>query len=103
MPLNYVNRMIEIPEPGAVFATEQELMIATAPLIGDQFDINNESVFGVIKQLSLEGRAWAYINENLNQTKDGRGTWLALCAHHEGESFLNKQKEEAYKTIDGLH
>ncbi len=29
--------------------------------------------------------------------------WLALCAHYEGESFLNKQKEESYKTIEGVH
>jgi hypothetical protein len=103
VPLNYVIRTVETPEPGTVFNTEQELMIATAPLEGDQFDIDNERVFGVIKQLTLEGPAWAYINENLNRIKDGRGAWLALRAHYEGESFLNKQKEEAYKTIDNLH
>jgi hypothetical protein len=46
VPLNYVICTIKVPEPGAVFATEQELMIITAPLVGDQFDINNERVFG---------------------------------------------------------
>jgi hypothetical protein len=64
------------------------------------------SLISIIKEslaLTFEGPAWLYITENLNQTKDGRGTWLALHAHYEGESFLNKQKEEAYKTIKGLH
>lgn len=103
VPLNYVIRTIEDPKPGAVFTTEQELMIATAPLEGDQFDIDNERVFGIIKQLTHEGLAWAYITENLNCTKDGRNIWLALRAHYEGESFLNKQQEEAYKVIDSLH
>jgi hypothetical protein len=69
VPLNYVIRMIKVPEPGAVFATEQELMIATAPLVGDQFDIDNERVFGVIKQLTLEGPAWAYIKPSVLITK----------------------------------
>ena len=103
VPLNYVIRTLYEPKDDAVFATEQELMIATAPLTGDQYDIDNERVFGIIKQLILEGPAWAYITDAINRAKDGREAWLALRAHYEGESFLNKQKEEAYKTIEGLH
>jgi hypothetical protein len=32
IPLNYVIRAVVLPEPGTTFSTEEELMIATAPL-----------------------------------------------------------------------
>jgi hypothetical protein len=103
VPLNYVLRTLEEPEEKTVFATEQELMIATAPLEGDQYDIDNERVFGIIKHLILEGPAWAYITDAVNRSKDGRTAWLILRTHYEGKSFLTKQKGEAYKVIEGLH
>jgi hypothetical protein len=103
IPLNYIIRTVETPEEDEIFTTEQELMVATAPLEGDQFDVDNERVYGVIKQLILEGPAWSYITDNINRTKDGRAAWLALRSHYEGESFLNKQKEEAYKILKNLH
>jgi hypothetical protein len=34
--INYVIRTIEIPEEGVIFATIQALMMATAPLDGEQ-------------------------------------------------------------------
>jgi hypothetical protein len=79
------------------------MLIATAPLTGHQFDIDNERVYGVIKQLTLEGPAWSYITSIIDQAKNGSQAWLALRAHYEGESFLNKQKEESYKIIEGVH
>jgi hypothetical protein len=48
IPLNYVIRSIE-------------MLIATTPLAGDQYDLDNERVYGIIKQLILEGPAWSYI------------------------------------------
>jgi hypothetical protein len=103
VPLNYVIRTVDVPVPGTQYSTEQEMIIATAPLTGDQFDLDNEQVYGIIKQLTLEGPAWSYITNVLDRTKNGRGAWLALHAHYEGESFLNKQKGETYKVIEGLH
>jgi hypothetical protein len=103
IPLNYIIRSVQVPVPGAVYQTEQELMIATAPLQGDQFDIDNERVYGIIKQLILEGPAWAYVTSDVDRAKNGRAAWLALRAHYEGESFLNKQKEDAYKSIESVH
>jgi hypothetical protein len=103
IPLNYVIRTIDIPVPGTQYETEQELAIATAPLVGDQFDLDNKRVYGIIKQLILKGPAWAYITSNIDRTKNGRAAWLVLRAHYEGESFLNKQKEDTYKTIESVH
>jgi len=103
IPLNYVIRNVEIPEDGAQLATEQEFAVATTPLEGDQFDLDNERVYGIVKQLILDGPAWAYITSRIDRTKDGRAAWKALQAHYEGESYMNKQKEDAYRIIENLH
>jgi hypothetical protein len=100
IPLNYIIRTIEDPVAGTIYETEQEMLISTAPLTGDQFDLDNERVYGFIKQLILEGPAWSYITSVIDRTKNARGAWLAMRAHYEGESFLNKQKEETYKAIE---
>jgi hypothetical protein len=39
----------------------------------------------------------------IDRAKNGRAAWLALRAHYEGESFLNKQKEETHKIIENVH
>jgi hypothetical protein len=103
IPLNYVTRSIENPEPGTIYQTEQEMMIATTPLTGDQYDLDNERVYGIIKQLILEGPAWSYVTDVIDRARNGRAAWLALRSHYEGESFLNKQKEETYKMIENVH
>jgi hypothetical protein len=40
---------------------EQELIVTTMPHEGDWYDLDNERVYGIIKQLILEGPTWAYI------------------------------------------
>jgi hypothetical protein len=79
------------------------MLIATAPLVGNQFDLDNKRVYGIIKQLILEGPARAYITSVVDQSIYGRAALLALRGHYEGESFLNKQKEETYKAIEAVH
>ena len=44
IPLNYIIRNVEAPTPGTQYQTEQEMLIATAPLNGDQYDLDNERV-----------------------------------------------------------
>jgi hypothetical protein len=78
IPLNYVIRSMETLTPGTTYQKEQEMLIATVPLTGNQFDLDNEHVYGIIKQLILEGPAWAYITSRIGQAKDGRAAWLAL-------------------------
>jgi hypothetical protein len=60
-------------------------------------------VYEIVKQLILDGPAWAYITSQIDRTKDGRAAWKALQAHFEGESYMNKQKEESYQIIENLH
>jgi hypothetical protein len=103
IPLNYVIRLQAEPDVGTVYATEQEFLVSTTPLEGDLYDLDNERVYAIVKQLILEGPGWAYITNVIDRTKDGRAAWLALRAHYEGESYMNKQKEDAYRLIEHLH
>ncbi len=103
IPLNYVIRYQAEPDPDAVYVTEQEFLVATTPLEGEMYDLDNERVYAIIKQLILDGPGWSYMTNTIDRTKDGRGAWQALRAHYEGESYMNKQKEDAYKTIEHLH
>jgi hypothetical protein len=60
-------------------------------------------VYGLVKQLILEEPGWSNITNTINRIKGGRAAWLVLRAHYEGDSYINKQKEDAYKMIESLH
>jgi len=70
---------------------------------GDQYNLDNGWVYGLVKQLILEEPGWSNITNTINRIKDGRAAWLVLRAHYEGDSYINKQKEDAYKMIESLH
>jgi hypothetical protein len=102
VPLNYVIRKRAAPIPGTVYATDAEQAVAIAPLAGKQYNHDNAKVYGILKQLCLEGPGRSYILD-FDRTKDGRGAWLAMYSHYEGDSFRNRSKDEAYAILDGIH
>jgi len=69
-----------------VYVTNQVQCIALAPLIGDAYNRDNTRVYGLIKQLILEGPGCTYIMRH-DVTANGGGAWLALKAHFEGDGF----------------
>jgi hypothetical protein len=58
-------------------------------------------VFGIIKQLVLEGPGRTYIIR-FDATANGRGAWQALRDHFEGDGFRNRNVEDAYSTLEHL-
>jgi len=102
IPLKYVIRKNAVPVLNAVYQTEQEESVAIAPLTGDDFQRDNVRVYGIIKQLVLEGPGRSYIMTH-DATSNGRAAWLGLVAHFEGESYRNRNLEDAYTTLEALH
>jgi len=102
IPLKYVIRRLTIPIPNAIYDTEIEENIDIAPLIGEDFQRDNVRVHGVMRQLALKGPGRSYILP-YDKTSDGRAAWLRLTAHFEGESYHNRNVEDAYATLDALH
>jgi hypothetical protein len=71
IPLRYVIRDIEIPIHGAVCLTDDETLIQNAALVGPNFDKDNARVYGILKQLILEGPAWSFITPQIDQATHG--------------------------------
>ena len=62
---------------------------------------DNAKVYGIIKQLVLEGPGRSYILR-YDATSDGHAAWFALINHFEGDGFRNRNVEEAYTTLEHL-
>jgi len=83
VPLCYVIPPDVVAQLGVAYATEQAQLIALAPLNGPSFQRDNARVYGIIKQLVLEGPGRKFVLR-FDTAADGHGTWLALRAHYEG-------------------
>jgi hypothetical protein len=102
IPLSYVIRRQAQPPDDAQYQTELEQSIAMAPLIGPDYLRDNAHVYAIIKQLVLEGPGRSYILV-YDRVSDGRAAWLALVNHFEGDSFRNRNVEEAYSALERIH
>jgi len=98
IPLSYVIRDDEQPDPDAVYENDRERRIATVPLQGHDFRQDSESVFAIIKELTLQGPGWAWI-EALDRGRNGRACFNVLVAHYEGAFMINRAKEQAYSDV----
>lgn len=98
IPLVYVVRVDNAFPPGTLPDTERERRIALVPLVGTDYRTDNETVFAIIKELTLQGPGWNWI-EFLDRRRDGRACFQALMAHYEGDSMLSRAKEQAYSDI----
>jgi hypothetical protein len=58
-----------VTDPNAIYASKQEMSIANTPLTGYVLNEDNQRVFGVIKQLTLNGVAFSYIDNEINRRK----------------------------------
>jgi hypothetical protein len=49
--LNYVIRKLTDPIPEAAYETDAKQAVAIAPLVGEQYNRDNNKVYGILKQL----------------------------------------------------
>ena len=101
IPLIYVIREHDVPLPGTTYVNSLERQIANAPLNGTAYMYDNHKVHGILLSLVLEGPGYSFMCQH-DETKDGRESWKSLLAHYEGRSYLEKRKNEAYKTINSI-
>jgi len=83
VPLSYIICLDAVVTPDAAYATEQARLVALAPLNGSSYQPDNARVYGIIKQLVLEGPGRTFIMR-YDTSADGQGAWLALRAHYDG-------------------
>jgi hypothetical protein len=98
VPLTYVVRSLEAPEPGAEFPDAVANQVANAPLRGAVFSADNSKVYQIIKQLTLEGPGWAWVQAS-ERTANGRQAYTDLMAHYEGPSNKSRLIDEYTESI----
>lgn len=98
IPLAYVIRSQEDPDPDIVYETEHQRLIAITPHQGLEFSDDNGKVFDYLKSWTLNGPAWTWMR-SFNRTRNGRAAWLALLTHFEGDAQRDRAKDAAYAAI----
>jgi hypothetical protein len=102
IPLRYVVWCLAQPPDDALHETELEQSVAMAPLIGPDYMRDNARVYAIIKQLVLEGPGRSYIMP-FDRASDGQAAWLALISHFKGDSYRNRNVEDAYSALERIH
>jgi len=98
MPLAYVIRDHDDPQPDAAYSDEHARTIGTLHLTGAAFALDNGAVFDSLKSYILAGPAWPWIQQ-FDRSRNGRAAWKALAEHYEGTSSQNRIKSAAYASI----
>jgi hypothetical protein len=111
-PLSYVIRAdVNIPneandppfgEPGSVYASIRDEMVARAGHNSTNFRVDNAKVYELLNQ-AVSGHAhvktWI---KSYAATRDGRGAWFAFKAHYRGSSEMEAIETAAEKKLDTL-
>jgi len=98
IPLAYVIRDQEQPDPNAIYLSEHHRLISITPLIEIEYKEDNVKVFVFPKSWTLIGPTWTWRRLH-NATRNGRAGWLALVAHYEGDAQRDRVKDNAYAAI----
>ena len=75
-----------------------EKLIYQLPLNGEEFDIDNASAWAEIKNVTLGTPTYEWIR-SYDDSKDGRGAWLAILSKCEGGAANNKRLILASKAL----
>ena len=70
-------------------------MIATLPLTGPAYSLDNGTAFDTLKSYLLAGPAWPWI-QHYDTFRNGREAWKVLTQHYGGTSSQNHIKSAAY-------
>ena len=98
IPLTYIIREQEVPDPLATYESEHQRLVAIAPLRGNEFKNDNGIVFDFLKSWTINGPAYPWMKQYSN-TRNGRAAWLAMLAYYEGSAARDRVKESAYAAI----
>jgi hypothetical protein len=98
IPLAYVIREQEIPDPNMVCQSEHHRLISVTPQVGIEFEEDNGKVFDFLKSWTLNGPAWTWMRA-YNATRNGRASWLVFVNHFEGDAQRDRVKDHAYAAI----
>ena len=102
IPLEYVIRQIEGVNINYMEVDNPDLdnidMTLNARLAGNFYKDDNAKVYQLLQGFLVGILGYNYIH-NFARTKNGRGAWLSLRAHYEGDSFKDTYRERAFTQL----
>ena len=102
VPLSYVVREIEDPDPDTVYTSFNERMIGRAPLIGQYFVADSRRVHQLLTGYLQGENTEAWIR-SIAKFQDGRRDMIALRRHYAGEGNSTRRIADAKKIQNTLH
>lgn len=101
VPLSYVIRVKETPDPNATFTSFVEETVAKAPLRGTYFEADRDTVHQAIVSFTAGQNSENWIKK-VTRFRDGRRSMQALKDHFSGEGNVTRRIAEAERIRDTL-
>ena len=101
VPLSYVVRDHEVVTAAIrerVYGSHAQMVTAIIQLSGQYYEVDNVSVWEIIKSLVIDGFGWSFVKK-FDRAMDGRGAAKALRRQCEGKTSLKTRKNKAYASI----
>lgn len=102
VPLSYVVREKEVPDPGTEYGSFNEQAVACAPLTGPTFQADSRKVHQLLKSFLQTETAEQWI-QPLARRQSGRDDMKALRSHYSGEGNTTRRIADAERARDSLH
>ena len=80
------------------YATIDDDLVTTTELDGDQYHLDNQRFWDLLKSLLINGPAWSHA-KRFKSTRDGRSAWISIKAQAMGQAANQNRKDEAYKMM----
>ena len=102
VPLSYILRERETPDPNATYPDFVSETIACAPHTGEHYQADRVSVFHMIISFTSGQPSGDWIKSTIRHA-DGRRSMKALRDHFSGEGNVTRTLAEAEQLCDTLH
>ena len=102
VPLSYVVREKEVPDPGTEYNSFNEQAVACAPLTGPTFQADSRKAHQLLKSFLQTETAEQWI-QPLARRQSGRDDMKALRSHYSGEGNTTRRIADAERARDSLH
>ena len=97
-----ITRATPLFEVELINLQDEDFFVTNTTHSGSLYPEDNSKVWMLLKKSLLGHQPYHHIDE-FEQTKDGRGAWIALKSYYEGEDFINKAIQENLTKLRTLH
>ena len=94
IPLSYIIRENIVGDFAGVYDSREDKLVSCLTFRGPAYKADNSDVFSILKQYTENTEGCSLI-EAEERRHNGRGAWLSLLGHFEGETYKERVGQEA--------